>query len=99
MTFCLFPFNFILSLSRDINAFIFLPQGRPTNAGKELDPSLGLMISKSTFVVIPFMVVSTFLHTPIGSMSPCSTSFRYMPDSLSRDLPNCYHVSLVIMFT
>ena len=68
MTFCSFPFNLILSLSRDIDAFIFLPQGRPTNVGKELDPYLGLIISKSTFIDIPLIVVSTFFQTPIGQL-------------------------------
>ena len=55
-----FPFSFILSLSKDINAFIFVPQGQPTNAGKELDPSLGSMISKLILVDIPLIIVSTF---------------------------------------
>ena len=61
ITFCPFSFNFILYLSKDIYDFIFIPHGRPTKAGKELDPSLGSMISKSTLVDIPFIVVSTFL--------------------------------------
>ena len=60
MTFCPFPFSFIISLSKDIDSFIYLPQGQPTKAGKELDPSLGSMISKSTLVDIPFIIVSTF---------------------------------------
>ena len=99
MTFCPFLFNFILSLSRDIDAFIFSPQGRPTNAGKELDHSLGSMISKPTLVDIPLIVVYTFFQTPIGSIRPWLASFGYMPDSYNRGLPNCYHVSQVIIFT
>ena len=99
MTFCPFPFSFILSLSRDIDAFIFLPNGQPTKVGKELDPYLGSIISKSTLVDIPFIVVSTFLQTPMGSISPWSDNLRYMPDSYSRGLPNCSHVSRVIIFT
>ena len=70
ITFCPFPFNFILFLSKDIEAFIFLPKGRPTNAGKELNPSFGSIISKSTLVDIPFIVVWTFFQTPIGSIRP-----------------------------
>ena len=61
---------FILSLFSEIDAFIFRPHGRPTKDGKEPDPSLGLIISNSTFVVIPFIVVLTFLQTPMGSISP-----------------------------
>ena len=99
MTFCPFPFNLILPLSRDIDAFIFRHQGQPTNVGKELDPSLGLIISKSTLVDIPFIVVSTFFQTPIGSIRPWSTSFRYMPDSCSQCLPICSQVSWFMMFT
>ena len=76
ITFCPFPFNFIIYLSKDIEAFIFLPQGQPINAGKELDPSLGSMISKLTLVDIPFIIVLTFFQTPIGSIRPWSTSFR-----------------------
>ena len=68
--FCPFPLIFSLSLSSEIDAFIFHPHGLPSNAGKELDPLLGLSISKSTFVVMPFIVVLMFLHTPIGSISP-----------------------------
>ena len=60
MNFCPFHFSFILSLSKDIDAFIFLPQGQPTNAGKELDPSLGLIISKSTLVDIPLSLCQHF---------------------------------------
>ena len=92
MTFCPFPFSFILSLSKDIDAFIFLPQGRPTNAEKELDPSLGSIISKWTLVDIPFIVVSTFFQTPLGSFRPSLTSFRYIPDSYSQGLPNSSQV-------
>ena len=99
MNFYPFPFSFILSLSKDIEAFIFLPQGRPTNTRKELDPSLGSIISKSTLVNIPFIVVSTFLQTPIGSITPWSANFRYILDSYSRGLPNCSQVSRVIIFT
>ena len=99
MTFYPFPFSFILSLSMDIDAFIFLPQGRPTRAEKELDPSLGLIISKSTLVNIPFIFVSTFLQTPMGSMGAWSANLRYMPDLFSSGLPNCSHVSRVIIFT
>ena len=99
MTFCPFPFNFILSLSKDIKSFIFRPQGWATNAWKELDPSLGSIISKSTLVNIPYMVMSTSLQTPIGSNRPWSTSFRYILDSYSQGLPNCSQVSRVIMFT
>ena len=83
ITFCPFTFNFILSLSKDIKAFIFLPQGQPTNVGKELDPSSGSIISKPTLVDIPFIVVSMFLHTPIGSIMPWMANFRYIPDSYS----------------
>ena len=83
MTFCPFPFSFILSLSKDIDAFIFLPQGRPTKAGKELDPSVGSIISKLTLVDIPFIVVSTFLQTPMGSIRPWLNNLRYIPDSYS----------------
>ena len=99
INFCPFPFSFILSLSKDIDAFIFLPQGQPTNAGKELDPSLGSIISKSTLVDIPFIVISTFLQTLIGSIRPWSANFRYIPKSYSRGLPNCSQVSRVIIFT
>ena len=99
MNFCPFPFNFILYLSKHIEAFIFLPQVRPTNDGKELDPSLGSIFSKSTLVDIAFIVVSTFFQTPIGSIRPWFASFRYMPDSYNRGLPNCSHVSQVIIFT
>ena len=81
MTFYPFPFSFILSLSMDIDVFIFLPQGRPARVGKQLDPSLGSIISKSTLVDIPFIVVSTFFQTPIGSIRPWSASFRYTPNS------------------
>ena len=83
MIFCPFPFNFILSFSRYIDTFIVLPHGRPTNVGKEMDPSLGSIISKSTLVNIPFIVVSTFLQTPMGSISPWSPNLSYMPDSYS----------------
>ena len=83
MTFYPFPFSFILSFSKCIDAFIFLPQGRPTKAGKELDPSLGSIISKSTLVDIPFIVVSTFLQTPIGLIRPWSANLRYIHDSYS----------------
>ena len=83
MNFYPFSFSFILSLSRDIDVFIFLPHGRPTKAGKELDPSLGSMISMSTLVNIPFIVISTFLQTPMGSISPWSANLRYMPESYS----------------
>ena len=82
-----------------MDAFIFLPQGQPTSRGKEIDPSFGSMISKSTLVEIPFIVVSTFFQTPIGSIRPWSASFRYMPDSHSRGLPICSQVSRVMMFT
>ena len=99
MTFCPFHFNLILSLSMDINAFIFLLQSRPTNTRKELDPSLGLMISKSTLVEIRFIVASTFFHTPIGSIRTWLASFRYNPNSYSRGLPICSQVSRVMMFT
>ena len=99
MNFCPFPFNFTLSLSRDIDAFIFLPHGQPTKAGKELDPSLGSIISKLTLVDIPFIVVSTFLQTPMGSISPWLANLRYMLDSFSRGLPKYSHVSHVIIFT
>ena len=99
MIFFPFPFSLILSLSKDIDAFIFLPQGWPTNAGKELDPSLGSIISKSTLVDIPFIVVSTFLQTTIGSIRPWSANLRYIPDSYSQGLPNRSQVSRVIMFT
>ena len=100
-TITLFPFHFIfiLSLSNDIDAFIFHPHGHPTKAGKELDPSLGSMISKSTFVEMPFIVVLTFLQTPMGSISPWSDNFKHIPDSFSQGLPSCSHVSRVIMFT
>ena len=98
MTFFPFPFNLILSLSRDIDALIFLPQGRPTNVGKELDPSLGSMISKSTLVEIPFIVMSMFFQTLIGSIRPWSASFRYIPNSYTWGLPNCSHVCQVIKF-
>ena len=83
MTFCPFPFSFILSLSKDIDAFIFLPQGRPTKLGKDLDPSLGSIILKSTLVDIAFIFVSTFHHTLVGSIRPWSANFRYIPDSYS----------------
>ena len=99
MTFCPFPFNFILSLSKDIEAFIFLPQGRPTNAGKELDPSLQSIILKSTLVNIPFIVVLTFFQTAIGLIRPWLASFRYILDLYNQGLPNCSHVSRVIIFT
>ena len=99
MTFCPFPFSFILSLSNHIEAFIFLLQVRPTNDGKELDPSLGSIISKSTLVDIPFIVMSTSLQTPIGSIRPWSSNLRYIPDSYSRGLPNYSQVSQVIIFT
>ena len=49
MNFCPFPFSFILSLSKDINTFIFLPQVRPTKAGKELDPRLRVNNFKVNF--------------------------------------------------
>ena len=94
-----FHFSFILSLSNEIDAFIFLPHGHPTMAGKELDPSLVSMISKSTFFEIPFIVVSTFLQTPMGSISPWSSNFKYMLDSFSQGLPNYSHVSLIMIFT
>ena len=70
ITFCPFPFSFILSLSKYIDAFIFIPHGGPTKARKEPDPSLGSMISKLNLVDIPFIFVSTFLQTPMGSISP-----------------------------
>ena len=70
ITFRPFPFNFIISLSKDIDAFIFLPHGQPTKAGKELDPSLGFIILKSSFVDMPCIVVSTFLQIPMGSIGP-----------------------------
>ena len=57
------------------------------------------MISKSTLVDILLIVVSTFFQTPIGSIRPWSASFSYMPDSYYRGLPNCSHVSRVIIFT
>ena len=96
---CSFPFSFILSLYNEIDAFIFHPHGCRTKHGKELHPSLGLMILKSTFVEMPFIVVSTFLQTPMGSISPWSANWRYMPNSYSRGLPSCSHVSRVIIFT
>ena len=99
MNFCPFPFSFILSLSKDIDAFIFLPQGRPTNIGKELDPSLRSLISKLTLVDIPFIVISTFLQNLIGSIKPWLANLRYIPDSYSRGIPNCSQVSQVIIFT
>ena len=98
ITFCPFPFSFILSLSKDIDAFIFLPHGRPTKAGKELYPSLGSKISKSTLVEIHFIVVLTFLQNLIGLIKPWSANLRYIPDSYSRGLPNCSQVSRVIIF-
>ena len=76
MNFFPFPLSLILSLSSDMDAFIFLPRGRPTKAGKELDPSLGLMISKSTVIEITLMVLSTFYHTLIGLISPWLDNFR-----------------------
>ena len=88
-----------ISLSKDIEAFIFLPQCWPTNAGKELDPSSGSVIWKSTLVYIPLIVVSTFFQTPIGSIRPWLAIFRYIPDSYSRGLPICSQVSWVMMFT
>ena len=99
MTFCPFPFNLIRSLSRDMDAFIFLPQGRPTNTGKELDPSFGSMISKSTLVEIPFLVVSIFLQIPMGSIRPWLANFKYMLDSYNRGRPICSQVSRVMMLT
>ena len=82
-----------------IEAFIFLPQGQPTNARKELDPSLGSIILKLTFVDIPLIMVSTFFQTPIGSIRPWLDSFRYISDSYSWGLPSCSQVSWVMMFT
>ena len=93
MNFYPFPFNFILSLSKDIDALIFLPQGQPTKAGKELDPCLGSIISKSTLVSIPFIVVSTFLQTSIGLIRPWASNLGYIPDSYSQGLPNCSQMS------
>ena len=93
MTFYPFHFSFILSLSRDIYALIFIPQGRPTRVGKELDPSLGSIISKLTLVDIPFNVVSTFLQTPMGSIRPWLANFKYILDSYIRGLPNYSQVS------
>ena len=65
INFCQFPFILILSLSSYIDSFIFIAHGRTTSVRKELDPSLGLMISNLTWVVIPLMFVSRLLHTPV----------------------------------
>ena len=99
INFFLFPLIFIRSLSNEIKAFIFQPHGWHTKAGTELDPSSGSMISRSNFVVIPFMVMLTFFHAPIGSISYWSANFRYIPDSLSLSLLICSHVFHVIIFT
>ena len=95
----MFPFSFILSLSHEIYAFIFWPHGHPTKARKERHPSLGSIISKSTFVEMPFIVVSTFLQTPMGSINPWLSSFKYIPDSFSQGLPSYSHVSLIMIFS
>ena len=99
ITFFLFPLKSIRYLLNEIKAFIFRPHGWPTKARTELDPSSRSMISRSNFVVIPYMFMLIFFHTPIGSISSWSANFRYIPNSLSLSLPICSHVFHVIIFT
>ena len=60
------------------------------NVVNDVVPSLGSITSKSTCVDIPMIEVSTFLHTPIGSTKPWSSSLRKF-----MELVSCVHPILI----